>query len=1133
MSNIQFQQFYMSYGVRNRSALSNPRAFNIENFSLPRNSIVHYLPTTAVDLGPDETFFVFQHERVRPYADNITEMAASYGNPRKKGGFNMSTIVKGWLQKRRGFRRVPDINRALDDKNVAILANYALIPMQWRYIPVPLTRYHRFQNLLSTLYQRAKFYAEHSDRHQFIVVNIPDILPTKMQLNISVESDVVQAYREEWDKRPRSTTTFAEVYDNILPGFSADIPKDLATEAFDESSLGFESDTSFLSASQISLEEMNRIRLGFFQDDDSLFLQDLWQWLSPNRSESLLGMIPTEQLDKLNIVFTRMGKFTVLNLGKLSSWTNSEDNPKGDAFNQISRYVLQHLISVKLLTGVQEQTVIEETIPDATTGNTQIVDITGVNDESALVESPDQSEGDSPVADKKLTQTVKEIRDTLNNGEVGVKTQILNALKSLSNPEETGTTETAFSVRLLAAPDVDAEMTVEPPVETPYRDPRISGVEKEAESLLTKGLITQAEYKRHVRLAESFKVLPSPFDDTETLESFSVIPKSVVWDFKPKEVPDIKNIKDKSMLKSTLIDFDQKYVSEVFQKDVLNFVLNFQKAGIAVVDYKVERRTDALNDLYEYSVKFSPVKGSPSTVRFQLPVVDKNGKYKVAGIKYYMRKLRFDKPIRKISPSTVALSTYYGKLFVDRSEKKKSDYGDWLAEKINAAALAGPPAITEVVYGSSFADSQPVPRTYSAVAKVVTEFKYRGITLYFDYPNLNTNFPDWDGNGDIPVGKVKTGLVRMDKEGFLYSGESRYGHISTLLGADYTQRPDELVTISVLGEEFPVGIVLAYLEGLTGLVESLEIKPKRRNKGARVPAEENTFDLVFADEIWRLPRISHPDILIYQSLNLWKNVLKKYSVGELDNPDNYGAVLSDMSLSGRYLYEFKNLNNLFIDPVAEENLEMMNEPTTFVPLLKRAAFYLATDNYPSDLSTEGSLFKGYERMPGAVYRGLSEAIRRYSSGSMGSRTSIDLPPFEILSNIQKDPSVSLVEDSNPIHNLKEKENMTYSGTGGRGKRSMTRRTRAFHPSDVGIRSEASVDNGDVGINCFLSANPNLTSLRGTARTETDLSKEKGFSNVLSTSALISPFSTYDDQHLRNDKLRNRVASGGNSSRSLS
>ena len=194
---------------------------------------------------------------------------------------------------------------------------------------------------------------------------------------------------------------------------------------------------------------------------------------------------------------------------------------------------------------------------------------------------------------------------------------------------------------------------------------------------------------------------------------------------------------------------------------------------------------------------------------------------------------------------------------------------------------------------------------------------------------------------------------------------------------------------------------------------------------------------------------------------------------------------------------------------------MMNEPTTFVPLLKRAAFYLATDNYPSDLSTEGSLFKGYERMPGAVYRGLSEAIRRFSSGRMGSRTSIDLPPFEILSNIQKDPSVSLVEDSNPIHNLKEKENMTYSGTGGRGKRSMTRRTRAFHPSDVGIRSEASVDNGDVGINCFLSANPNLTSLRGTAKTETDLSKEKGFSNVLSTSALISPFSTYDDQHLRN------------------
>lgn len=38
-------------------------------------------------------------------------------------------------------------------------------------------------------------------------------------------------------------------------------------------------------------------------------------------------------------------------------------------------------------------------------------------------------------------------------------------------------------------------------------------------------------------------------------------------------------------------------------------------------------------------------------------------------------------------------------------------------------------------------------------------------------------------------------------------------------------------------------------------------------------------------------------------------------------------------------------------------------------------------------------------------------------------------PFDVLMSIQQDPSVSLVEESNPIHNLKEKENVTYSGVG--------------------------------------------------------------------------------------------------------
>ena len=1111
MSNIQYQQFYMSYGTRNKTRLANPRAFNVENFILPKNSIVHYLPSNATDLGPDETFFAIQKERLRPYADNITEMTLFNGSPRRKGAFNVANLKRTWLQKRRGFRRVTDIARALDDRNAAIVANYSLIPMQWRYLPLPMARFWRFQNLLATLYGQAKFYAEHSDRHQFILVNVPDELPTKMQLNISVEDagiPILNAYQNQLRARPVALS-YADVFDLHMPGLSSELPADVAREAFDESALGFESDDSFIAASGVSLEEMNRIRLGYFQNDDALFIQDLWQWLAEKRENSLLNMIPVEHYSKINFVFMRMGKFTVLNLGLLHQWTKSETNPKGDAYAQISRLMLQHITALKLLTGVQEQVTIEETIPDENTGESEILEITGDAEETVVVETTEtETQENNPEEPVVKTTTVKALREKINQGKPGLRTQLVDAFKSVT--EEIETTEPPRAVRLVAAPDIDAEVIIDPPQEAVQESPLVSGIRTQAESLLSKGLISNAEYKRHLRLAESYKVIPSPFNESVSLEDYRQIPKEVVWNFEPKVIEDITHVKDKSMLKSTLIDFDQKDVKEVMQKDVINLILNFQKAGFAITDFKVERQVDALNDLYDYTVKISPVKGAPSTVRFQLPVIDKNGKYKIGGIKYFMRKLRFDKPIRKISPSTVALSTYYGKLFVDRSDKRRYDYGEWLKDAMNRAALTNPPIMTEIVYGNSFKDSQPVPRTYSAIAKEVISFEAVGIQFIFDYENIQKNFPDWNGTTDIPVGKRGKTTVTMDKEGYLRAGADNLGHIAKLLGANPDDRPNELVTISILGQEFPLAIVLAYLEGFSQMVEGLEIQPERRTKGARVQPDPNTFEIVFADEIWRIPRKTHPDVLIYASLLLWKAALKNYSVAELDNRDNYNALLSDMQLSGRYLYEFTNLNAIFIDPIAEENLEMMNEPTTFIPLLKKAAFYLATDEYPSDLSSEGSLFKGYERMAGAVYRTFSEAVRRQSSSNLSSRASLDFPPFEVLSAIQKDPSVSLVEDSNPIQNLKEKENLTYSGTGGRGKRSMTRRTRAFHPSDIGIRSESSVDNGDVGINCFLSANPNLTSLRGTARTEKDLSKEKGFSNILSTSALVSPFATYDD-----------------------
>lgn len=1112
MSNSLYNQFYMRYGIRSIGRLTNPTAFNLERFMLPRGTIIHYIPKNILDLGPESTFFPLQAERQRPYIDNVTEMARKNGNPRRKGAFNVEGIKREWLNKHRGFRRMSDPARALDDKQIAIVANYGLIGMQWKYPPLPLTRYWKFQNLLSTVYERAKYYASLSDRQQFIFVPVPDNLPGRMQLNVSVESmediEYVTAYRRAFENEASSNTqTFGDALEIAYPGLTQHLPEEISNEAFDEGSLGWGEGTSIA-----SFEELNRIRLGYFTDDDSLFIQDIWQWMSGKRSESLLSIIPEDQLHKINFVFTRMGKFSLLNLGYLNKWTLSEENPKGEPFSAISKKVLSHLTGMIEITGDLGKNLLEET-PGNYDGVNEVVDVIEVEstelppkEEAPVEEYVDNTPDDDGdiFPDIELPKEEERPRFNVNtNKRTDDRKPAINLRSFMGESNETG-------LRLaVAPPEEPVEVEIEPPVEMEVVDPLVEGVRTRAEDLLNKGLISKAEYNRHIRQANSYKRIIAPFNEEQTLEEFSKIPRELVWDFKPTEINDIPHVKDKSMLKSTLISYDQRYIDDVMQKDVLNFVLNLQKAGIAVTDFRVERQVDALNDLYSYSIKVSPIPGQPSVIRFQLPVIDKDGKYVVAGTKYYMRKLRFDKPIRKISASTVALSTYYGKLFVERSARASDDYGEWLKGLLTAATLTNPPIVTDVVYGNTFADSQPVPRAYSALSTDVSSFSAAGIEFIFDYSNIEKNFPGYKG-AHTPVGRRGKVVVEMNKEGQLILGSQNLGDIGLILGGTLAKKPDETVSISVLGQSFPLGIVLLYLKGVAGLLDMLEVKPQRRIKGSRVEADPNSFDIVFADEIWRIPRIRHADTLIYSSLNLWKKELRNFSISELDSQDSYNALLSSVGLSGRYLLEFKNLRDLFIDPVAEENLREMGEPTEFIQLLWKSSYYLVSDEYPSDLSSEGALFKGYERMTGAVYRSLVEGVRRFSGRSMGSRSVIDIPPFEVLAKIQKDSSVALTEGSNPIHNLKEKENVTYSGTGGRAKRSMVRRTRAFHSSDIGIRSEAGVDNGDVGINCFLTANPNLTSLRGTAVTETDLTPEHGAGNLLSTSALVSPFATYDD-----------------------
>lgn len=152
--------------------------------------------------------------------------------------------------------------------------------------------------------------------------------------------------------------------------------------------------------------------------------------------------------------------------------------------------------------------------------------------------------------------------------------------------------------------------------------------------------------------------------------------------------------------------------------------------------------------------------------------------------------------------------------------------------------------------------------------------------------------------------------------------------------------------------------------------------------------------------------------------------------------------------------------------------------------------------------------KGYERIAGMAYFEMVKALRTYNAKPLNANNSLDVNPQAVWMSILKDQTVMPVDDSNPVHALKDVEVVVFSGSGGRSTRSMTGKSRVFDRSNMGLVSEATVDSADVATITYTSADPNYTSVRGTSRRIRD-TKNIG-TKMVSTSMLLAPGADHDD-----------------------
>jgi hypothetical protein len=1110
-----YDAYFRKFGVRRIGHLLSPPMPSTRLLDLPQLSIYHYVgATSGLDRAPASNEYMFRNI-TRPIAtEQNLEIGARLGFPQVHK-LALAPFVKAFYNHNRRFKQVSEIAPYENSAMTLVVENYGFIPLSYKYQRNVLTEYYKWYNMQAAVWDKVALLAKDSIRNQFLKVNLPQVLPAI--------SDLKQ---------------------------------------------------SEIKVNQTSLHHIN--------DPSAWFILEIWKWLDePDlRAKSLLSKIPADRLGRVNIIFEESGRWIVLNLGLLNTWRMpSEEEVKAGAkpgkdaidHKQLQRRFLHTLMTLFQARSVDGKDMAGLAGADAKkeTGGS-----TGSSDEATLTSADSTLPKKDPVTgDVKqgtTTETVTLHSDDILNADHGddntaggqhltpeqerrleadlveleriSKAVAVKRAEEVVEMEDDSVVEGKAGLTAGAAPTLlKPKITPKPIVKDTVKAPEIhiegqplvvdhaAGVKRVVDRLAEQGMLSAAEARRYTELAKKHETIDAP-DGKGSLKDFVVIHPDLVKIPESHAIPDKPTILDKTMLKSSLHTFDSHYIDNVLQKDVAAMVMNIQNAGICVTDYEVEHVEQITGAYYMYTIRVVPVEGSPSTLRFKLPSVQNDGVYISNSVPYRLRKQRGDLPIRKIGPDQVGLSSYYGKVFLTRSEKKVNDYGNWLRNSVMAQGLdEGNRVVTNLQPAPVFDNEFPAPRLYTIFADSFRQFnvtpshwpepvKFHTLQLNFDHTQREALYGRdqlhrLEKNGAIVVGMTdKKNPVVMASDSSLMVVDGTHlinlPTIEDLLGLDGLKAPDDFAELLVHGDTIPLGIILGYEMGLAKLMEKLGVEPRRVAAGKRVGLLPTEYSLIFSDETLVFEKKDKYAALILAGFNEYHKALRQYSVYEFDKRGVYLNVLESRGLSARHLRELDLLNQLWVDPITRELLIEMGEPHEFQPLLLRSAELLLVDQHPRLLDAAFMRTKGYERLAGAVYTELVKAIRTHNGKPGKSRQPIDLHPFAVWINISEDTSKAQVKDINPIENLKQQEALTYSGNGGRNSRSMTKNTRSYDENDMGVVSESTVDSGDVGVNTYTSADPQFNSVRGTAK-RYELGKT-GPTALLSTSALLSVGSDRDD-----------------------
>ena len=604
----------------------------------------------------------------------------------------------------------------------------------------------------------------------------------------------------------------------------------------------------------------------------------------------------------------------------------------------------------------------------------------------------------------------------------------------------------------------------------------------------------------------------------------------------------VVNTHNNNIKESRFANFEKSYNEKKLKPDLVNAVgkLSHADMPLFIEDIAIEDTSDALNQKETYTYTLVDENGKKQKIVLDLPKLINNNYIYVGGNKKMILKQRINRPIVKISPDTVQICTWYNKSMITRH-----------GQAIDSKTVALKKYLTadkhyqkfKVTFGNAKVKNKNyrTSLSFDFLSKNIIEMTVGDARFIFDLPKLEEELKAAKINEPIVLNdQLACGIKTIDGKKsiirFSVDGKNPVEDkgiedviVSFMKPADRealrgisTGKQFAYARMTIMSKKIPVVFFMLFCEGFTKMMSDCNIHYDiydNTKENRKTDWGEDKGIIECMDKIIIYDKYPYENSLLLSGLRGLP--LSSYTYEELDSKDTYIDMIPMFYSNSNMAYNLDQFKNFLLDDASIEMLKDFNQPTELVPLLFYACQLLINNQYVSDVDVSSMRIRSTEVIPQIAYQCIVNAYGKYRKANSTGKGKLSVPRDEVIKALV---SSSIMDDAsvmNPVMTLEKNHTTTLRAStsvkgitlnGQNKSNGMTMPRRAYDKSMVGVFGITSSANADVGINRFLTIEPNITSTRGYIETSSDDDIEKLNSANLFTFAesLTPPGVRHDD-----------------------